>query len=443
MKRPRRKSDRSVRSGRLGGDVVRKLHTSVHMDRRLSMVLAVAVSLASSARAQSSRTTETSNRALMPEPRLLEKAIDKLEERMGDDGQPKDGVSISTGRMVTGAGFISLGPAYRRHVFGGRAVLGASTALSNRLYTTAQIALEFPYLAKNRLKLGIQEHFQDALQVNYFGLGRESRQIDRSGYRLTTSDTGGYAILGSSRLALTGRLAWLRPARISAMSGRRPDYPDTVARFEEAMAPGILVRRSYLHGDVSLVRDTRDNTGHPERGGFYQTAWSTFVDDQDGRGNFQRVEIEGVRYMPIVSGLLTLALHGSLVGTLAPSYHVIPIFLLPNLGGRNLRGYADYRFHDRAVQSYSVESRVAMMRHVDLAVFTDIGGVAHRLRDLNRRDLKASYGVGIRLHSSRSTFARLDVSRGAEGWRVFFKMNDPFRRASQVAGRPPVVPYVP
>jgi len=413
------------------------------MDRRLSIALAIAVLLAPLEAVGQSVAEPEPHGALLPEPAILGKAIAKAEDRMGDDGQPKDGVSISTGHMVTGAGWIALGPAYRRHVLGNRAVFAASTAVSNRLYTTAQVALEFPYLAENRLKLGIQTHFQDALQVNYFGLGRETHLLDRSGYRLTTSDTGGYVILGSPRLSLTGRMAWLRPARISGMSGPTPDYPDTVSRFAEAVAPGISLRRSYLHGDVSLARDTRNNTGHPERGGFYQTAWSAFVDNRDGRGNFQRFELEGVKYMPLLSGLLTLAVHGSLVSTQAPPDNIIPIFLLPNLGGRNLRGYADYRFHDRTMQSYSVESRLALMKHIDLAVFTDIGSVAPRVRDLRTRDLKASYGVGVRLHSDRSTFARLDVSRGAEGWRVFFKMNDPFRRSSQVAGRPPVVPYVP
>ena len=33
---------------------------------------------------------------------------------------------------------------------------------------------------------------------------------------------------------------------------------------------------------------------------------------------------------------------------------------------------------------------------------------------------KSSVGVGVRMHSIRSTFARLDVAHGAEGWRVIF-----------------------
>jgi hypothetical protein len=42
---------------------------------------------------------------------------------------------------------------------------------------------------------------------------------------------------------------------------------------------------------------------------------------------------------------------------------------------------------------------------------------------------KTSYGVGLRVHSRTSTLARLDVARSREGWRMSFKLSDPFRLA--------------
>jgi outer membrane protein assembly factor BamA len=116
---------------------------------------------------------------------------------------------------------------------------------------------------------------------------------------------------------------------------------------------------------------------------------------------------------------------------------------MPNLGGRNLRGYRDYRFHDRNMQAYSIESRWALFDHVDTALFVDLGNVAPTPGGLFSQPLKRSYGAGIRLHNNRSTIARFDIARGVEGWHFIFKLNDPFRRSSQVAGRPPIIPFVP
>lgn len=226
------------------------------------------------------------------------------------------------------------------------------------------------------------------------------------------------------------------------MAGRRPDYPDTVVRFSDASAPGLKARPSFLHGDVTLSADTRDNDRYPNRGGLYQATWSRFG-DQRGESSFGRYELEAVYYKPLVPGKWTLAVHGSVVTTQTAPGQRAPFYLLPNLGGRNSRGLRDYRYYDRNLHEYSAELRWALFRHVDSAVFVDAGSVAPSLGRLRLKDLKPSYGVGIRLHGVRSTLARMDVAHSAEGWRLIFKMNDPFRRSSQVAGRPPVVPYVP
>jgi outer membrane protein assembly factor BamA len=139
-----------------------------------------------------------------------------------------------------------------------------------------------------------------------------------------------------------------------------------------------------------------------------------------------------------------LALHGWQVWSDTSSGDVVPFYLLPSLGGKNtLRGYHEYRFHDRDMQVFNVESRLALFAHVDAAVFADLGKVAPRASDLDFTDLKRSYGVGLRVHNATSTLARLDVGHSVEGWRVFFKVSDPFRRSTPASGRSAVVPFVP
>src|SRR5262249_35442121 len=115
--------------------------------------------------------------------------------------------------------------------------------------------------------------------------------------------------------------------------------------------------------------------------------------------------------------------------------------MLPALGGNDtLRGYYDYRFHDRDFLVASAESRWALFRDVDAAAFFDAGNVAPRPRDLNLK--KTSWGGGLRVHTRTATLARLDIGRSSEGWQVFFKLDDPFR-LGRLSRRTADVPFVP
>jgi hypothetical protein len=88
----------------------------------------------------------------------------------------------------------------------------------------------------------------------------------------------------------------------------------------------------------------------------------------------------------------------------------------------------------------NVEARIAMMTHVDAAVFVDAGNVAARISDLNLD--KKSYGAGLRIHNRRQTFARLDVAQGSEGWQLLFRLTDPLN-LSRLSRRATPVPFVP
>ena len=148
--------------------------------------------------------------------------------------------------------------------------------------------------------------------------------------------------------------------------------------------------------------------------------------------------------MPLFTKKWILALHGWEVFSNTSGGDVVPFYLKPSLGGQNtLRGYYDYRFHDDNMQSFNAESRWALFAHVDAAAFVDAGKVAPRAGDLDFKHLKTSYGVGLRVHNATSTLVRLDVGRSTEGWRVFFKMTDPFKRSTPASGRSAVVPFVP
>jgi outer membrane protein assembly factor BamA len=138
---------------------------------------------------------------------------------------------------------------------------------------------------------------------------------------------------------------------------------------------------------------------------------------------------------------VVLAVHGWVVTTPRDNETSVPFYMLPSLGGANtLRSFTDYRFHDRNMLLANAELRIAMMTHVDLAMFADAGNVAARIQDLDLD--KQSYGAGLRFHTRRQTFARVDVAQGSEGWRFLFRLTDPFA-LKRVERRAAVVPFVP
>jgi len=382
---------------------------------------------------------------LFGEPGLLRRLVRTSESTAGDEREPADGLYVETANMITGEGWISAGPGYRRHILDGRLRFDVSAAVSWKLYNVAQASVALPRLAHDRLTIGAQVMHQDFLQVDYFGLGQESRVSDLSAYRFKNTDILGYAaVRATDWLTVSGRFGVIPQPRLSEAAGPRVAVPSTVDLFSDATAPGIVAPPSFLHGDILAALDLRDHKGHPTGGGLYQFGASTYSDRDSGTYSFRRYEVDASQFVPLFTKKWILALHGREVFSDTVSGHVVPFYLMPSLGGKNtLRGYHDYRFHDNDMQAFNAEVRCALFTHLDAAAFADAGKVASRAGDLDGRDLKKSYGVGLRVHSATATLVRLDAGHSVEGWRIFIKVSDPFKRSTPMSGRSAVVPFVP
>jgi len=380
---------------------------------------------------------------LVPEPRLIGRALDFTTRLLGDGGEVKNGVYPELGNMPTGAGWMTFGPGYRHWSARDRVFADASAALSWRAYKMVQARVELPQLLRSRLAIGSQARWQDLTQVTYFGEGPATLETQRSEYRLRSVNVVGYATLRPVQwLSIGGRAGWLERPLISAPAGTfRGDNPSTQDVFPDDPVFARGEQPSYAHGEISVAADDRDHRSHPTRGGIYRAAWSAYSDRDTGGFSFGRSEIEAARFVPLASSRVVLAAHGWLVATHTADGHVVPFYLASSLGGHNtLRGYSDYRFHDRATLVLNLESRIALFTHLDAAVFADAGNVAPRVADLNVD--RRSYGVGLRLHTRRATFARVDVAHGSDGWRWMMRMNDPLR-LSRLSTRTAPIPSVP
>lgn len=379
--------------------------------------------------------------SLLPEPRHLTQAIDFAGQFLGGEGSvPRDGFYPDFD-LMTGAGWPSLGPGYRTHLIGGRALVDGSVVISSRAYKQAQARFELPDLASSHATLGVQGRWQDFTQVNYFGLGPESLDSQRSEYRLKYSDVLAYgAVKPRNWLSVDADFGWLQKPTLGAPIGPLDrDFPSTLEVFTGE--PGVADPASFLHGDVSVTADSRDQKGHPARGGVYRAAVAVYSDRDTDQFSFRRYEVEGAQIVPVVSDKWLLTVRGWSVFSDTSAGNEVPFYLMPSLGGdRTLRGYHNFRFHDRNLLMASAESRWALFRQVDAALFLDAGNVAPRVGDLDLQ--KISYGAGVRVHTRTATIGRMDVSHSQEGWQVFFAMSDPLMLKTR-AQRNTVAPFAP
>ena len=321
--------------------------------------------------------------------------------------------------------------------------MDASAAVSWRNFKMMQARVELPHLAINRVAVGAQALWQDATQITYFGSGPATPATDRSEYRLKTGDVVGYGVVRPVRwFAVTGRVGWLAAPSILEPSGTfKRGNPATQQVFADNPVFTRGQQPDFVHAEISAAVDRRENRSHPTRGYIYRALAATYVDRDTGGFSFRRHELEAAHFHPLAGGRVVLALHAWLVACQTEGAATIPFYLEPSLGGSTtLRGYTDYRFHDRNLGLLTLETRFALMTHVDLAAFADAGNVAPRLSGLDLD--KRTYGLGLRFHNIRSTFARLDVAHGADGWRVLIRTTEPLH-LSRLSRRTAAVPFVP
>ena len=374
------------------------------------------------------------NKGLLNEPLILSSLVDAINSRTRNEGDLSSGPYLKFGAGVPGAGWIAIGPGYK-HSFSERLLFDASGTVSWRRYLNGRARLELRPLGNRNLVLGGQVLGQDWTQVNYFGLGLQSREEDRSSYRLRASDFSGYVILKPGNvLDLRARVGQLNRPRISEATGwNKSDYPDTLTLFSgltDVAAPGLAVQPKFWHADVSASLDTLDHPGHPTRGLFLEAAASQFDDRDFDRFSFRRYEATAIAFLPIVGNRWTLGARAIAIASTTSGTNQVPFYMMPSLGQAVLRGFDTGRFSDRNLVALNVESRWALFKHMDIAVFGDFGSVASRFKALDSSDRESSYGVGLRLHTGATTFFRLDAARPKNGsWRMVLKLYESLRPA--------------
>jgi hypothetical protein len=329
-----------------------------------------------------------------------------------------------TGRPV-GAG-IGASAGYRHDLFDRRARVLVEGGATLRGYRMVRGDFSLPYLARDRVELGLEVGDWHNPQEDFFGLGPGSLADDRVNFLYDRRDIQGRAVLKPVRGVRTG----LRHGRLDTSLGSGTDkrFPSLEQRFGEPDAPGLTDQPDFSYTDLFASADYRDQPGNPRAGGYYGLIWRRHADRDFDRYSFRLLDADLQQFFPIFDKKRVIAVRGRIATTEADAGQTVPFYLMPTLGGSDsLRSVADYRFRDNNVLSINLEYRWEAFSGLDMALFTDWGKVAARAADLDFADLERAYGIGFRFNTFKSVFLRIDAAlAGADTPRFFIKFGKAF-----------------
>lgn len=396
----------------------------------LASLLVVAPAHGQSTRAEELERQRSAKAADLTEyrPGRIERLMLSLEQQdLAGRIAPRNGFFVRYGYRTkpVGAG-IGLGGGYRHDLFERRARVVGEAGVSMRKYTLLRGDFSLPYLAGERLEIGIEGTRRYDPQEDFYGRGRSSRVDDRVNYRATSTAAIARIVVKPRQWVSAGAHAGRLAASIG--SGTDTRYPSIELRFADTDAPGLAEQPSFRYSDLFATVDYRDQPGNARAGGYYSLTLGSYVDLDFGRYSFRRVDLHLQQFFPIFDKKRVFALQARVISSSTADGRQVPFYLQPTVGGSTtLRSVSDYRFRDDNAIYLNAEYRWEAFSGLDMALFGDAGKVTAKPGDLGFGDLTHAYGVGLRFNTYKSVFLRLDVAAGAgEGIQYHFKFSKAF-----------------
>jgi len=174
---------------------------------------------------------------------------------------------------------------------------------------------------------------------------------------------------------------------------------------------------------INLVWDRRDNLFYPTEGHYQYIKFIVYPEPSDFV--FSTFELD-VRYYKklLKKQVLASNLYLKSVGSKAPFYE------LPALGGQNrMRGYFMGRYRDRNYVAFQSEFRQYISKKIGFVAFGGFGDVGEEITDLSLKELKYSFGGGLRylFNKKENVNLRMDVGFGKDGnTGIYFGIEEAF-----------------
>ncbi len=340
-------------------------------------------------------------------------------------GKGANGPQIVMGGMRSGQG-TSFGLGYRRsdllrdHL--GFRFTGRGTFQKAYMF---DLGVDSPALQNDRFRFGFYAKYENSPQMDFYGLGPDSKQEDRTSFRL--EDFSG---------DLSMSIDFLRYFRINANGGflnvntgrgQRKGYPSSEELFPPERTPGLGEQTHFTRLGGSLQFDYRDFPGDPRGGGNYLVGLTQYWDRKLVQHTFRNLDLTFEQYISYFNRTNVLVLRAQTQMAFADAGQTVPFYLAPVLGGNEfLRGFSWYRFRDANSLILTAEHRWHVFSGGHAALFVDAGKVVPERSDINFSDLEIIGGFGLRFQMESRVFMRIDVAGSNEGFRLIWTFNHVF-----------------
>lgn len=253
---------------------------------------------------------------------------------------------------------------------------------------------------------------------------------------------GGYEIQHLSYATFEG----MEADAIDPITGQNTTAPNGISLLRCDFENGLI---SGVDGgwvsiiQTALIFDTRDFEPDPTKGYYFEIANEYSSKYIGSQFDFDKLFIQGRAYQKIPVGKRTVLAGrfgvGNIFGNNAPFFEFqdqwSPEGSINALGGRqSLRGYRANRFLARSMWFTNVELRVRLAETqigkqrfaFGVAPFFDAGTVRDRWQDLNFKNIKTSYGGGLRIAWNQSTVLSFDYGHSKEDRLFYFGIGQAF-----------------
>ncbi len=327
------------------------------------------------------------------------------------------------GGLGTGSGF-SFGVNISRERFLGTSVrLDIPVQYSTNGYAGLGARLTFP-IKGDRLFLATDFEYQDRPQEDFFGIGPDSSEENRTNFEL---EKRSFKVTLGSQLR-KGLRVGVRTGLMNANVGPGTDnrFPDLQSQFDVTLLPGGQSGAELFSVGPYLEWDYRNNPADPTRGGIWRVEATYFRDTDSQDFRFMRYSVDTAHYIPL-SDEHVVAVRALGIFNEERGGSSVPFFMKAVLGGKDsMRGFREFRFYDDAALLFSAEYRWRIWKHADAVLFVDEGQVAPDIGALGIGKFRNSHGIGFRFKGKRSQLFRVDVGHSNEGWRVNFSFSPAF-----------------
>lgn len=304
----------------------------------------------------------------------------------------------------------------------------------------------------SRIPLGEGEYFEFGTgyrmrgNARFFGIGPETEGRDESFYRQELFWSG-----AALRRAIDPHLFWEADLLYSSVAAGEPrdgESPSISTAFAGALPPGFGEHSYGVSVGLQLLHENDLGKGRPTKGGSRRVRVERFESTDDQGVGFFSYRAELQQFLTLWHPFRVLALRGYGSWLDPTGGDVIPFQrLMINDNPDVLRGYRSFRFRDRGLVALNSEYRFPILMNerpggsgLDLYPLADWGQVFDAAEQVSFRNMKFSYGLGLRIESSTGFVAKIEWARSEEETAVQFRSDQLFQflKLGFLYGRDPV-----